>query len=60
MTSNPNLQNVLSVATHGGELNGYSSITEELIFWALDYADCSSFYWLGESCGSVRFGKFLK
>ena len=60
MTNNPNLQKILSLATQGGELNGYSSITEELIFWALDYSDCSSFYWLGESCGSTNFGKFLK
>ena len=60
MNSNPNLQKILSVATQGGELNDYGSITEELIFWALDYSDSSSFYWLGESCGSVKFEKFLK
>ena len=60
MNKNPNLKKVLSLASQTGELNDYTEITDELIFWALDYSDCSAFYWLGDACGSTQFGKFLK
>ena len=60
MNKNTNLIKALSVAAEGGHLNGYTSLTEELIFWALDHSDCSAFYWLGDSCGSTQFSKFLK
>jgi ATP-dependent Clp protease ATP-binding subunit ClpA len=60
MNKNPNLKKVLSLASQTGDLNDYTEITDELIFWALDYSDCSAFYWLGDACGSTQFGKFLK
>ena len=60
MNKNTNLLKVLSVASQAADLNGYSEITEELVFWALDFSDCSSFYWLTDACGSTRVTKFLK
>ena len=60
MNKNTNLQKVFSVASQAAELNGYSEITEEVVFWSLDYSDCSSFYWLGDACGSTNFVKFIK
>ena len=60
MNKNINLTNAFALASQAAELNGYSQLEEELIFWALDYSDCSVFYWLGDSCGSIEFTRFLK
>ena len=60
MNKNINLTNAFALASQAAELNGYSQLEEELIFWALDHSDCSVFYWLGDSCGSIEFVRFLK
>ena len=60
MNKNTNLTKAFAWASHAADLNGYSEITEELVFWSLDYSDCSSFYWLGDACGATNFGRFIK
>ena len=60
MNKSTNLTKVFNLGFQIASLNDYSEVQEELIFWALDYADSSPLYWLGEACGSVRFSKFLK